>query len=65
MYARLKSYIEDNKLLFKAQYGFREILYSAWNFGHGDYDRNKYKQENVYISRFTPFFTILRKRLIL
>ena len=24
MYNRLKSYIEDNKLLYKAQYGFRE-----------------------------------------
>ena len=28
MYARLKSYIEDNKLLFKAQYGFREKFYT-------------------------------------
>lgn len=24
MYNRLKSYIEDNELLYKAQYGFRE-----------------------------------------
>ena len=44
---------------------YSEILYSAWNFGHGEYDRSKYGQENIYISRFTPFFTILRERLIL
>ena len=41
-----------------------EILYPAWNFGHGEYDRNKYGQEIVYISRSTTFFTIRERAFV-
>ena len=57
MYNRLKSYIEDNELLYKAQYGFREIFSTQ----HAilditiQYDTNKYGQENVYMRRFPRF----------
>ena len=46
MYNRLKSYIEDNELLYKAQYSFRE----KFSTQHAsEYDTNKYGQENVYM----------------
>ena len=46
MYNRLKSYIEDNELFYKAQYGFRE----KFSTQHArEYDTNKYGQENVYM----------------
>ena len=47
MYNRLKSRIKDNKLLYKAQYGFRE-KFSTQN---AILDM----MNNVYISRFSPF----------
>ena len=47
MYNRLKSRIKDNKLLYKAQYGFRE----KFSTQHAILDI----MNNVYISRFSPF----------
>ena len=52
MYNRLKSYIEDNELLYKAQYGFRE-KFSSMQFWTYEYDTNKYGQENVHMWHFS------------
>ena len=46
MYNRLKSCIKHNKLLYKAQCGFRE----KFSTQHAILD-----MMNVYISRFSPF----------
>ena len=54
MYNRLKTYIEDNELLYEAQYGFRE----KFSTQHAILDivdtiqTNMVGQENVYMWHF-------------
>ena len=62
MYNRLKSYIEDNELLYKAQYGFRET-FSTQN---AILDIVSMIQTNMDKKKCLPvaFFRTLRKRLI-
>ena len=55
MYNRLKSYVEDNELLYKAQYGFRETFSTQHAILDivSTTDTNKYGQENVYLWHFS------------
>ena len=61
MYNRLKSYIEDNELLYKAQYGFRE----SFSTQHAILDIVSMIQTNMdKKSLLVAFFSTLRRRLI-
>ena len=61
MYNRLKSYIEDNELLYKAQYGFRETFSTQ----HAILDIVSMIQTNMDKKMFTyGIFLDFKKRLI-
>ena len=47
MYNRLKSYIEDNELLYKTQYGFRE----SYSTQHAILDIVSILQTNIYMDK--------------
>ena len=61
MYNRLKSYIEDNEISYKAQYGFRE----SFSTQHAILDIVSAIQTNIDKKMFTCGISwTLRKRLI-